>query len=296
MDSSTSSSETRPGFVSRYVAAFLIGLVVWGIAQMQAMRMLEGNWGKGESNFFSSLARVQNAAERPARVALVGSSITGRLPDRSSGFPEVVNVGIDGGSALDGLRAIDQGVIQVTDEVVIEINTLSVGLHAEGVQVAGSLSSPWFRAGLKFPAFAYRARPTGMFYSWARNRGTRPKPEDGGVLKEGFGLPAEPDRFQVPQFGPEEAARIDQISNLVLRAKSRGLKVTLVQYPPAKDEESVHFSMARVIAQRCKVPVWNLGDQIRPEAVEFTDAVHLTGGSAAEVLKVLIDVLDLPAG
>jgi hypothetical protein len=293
VDSFTSSSKKDAGFVWRYSTALLAGLAALVMVQAKATRALDGTWGKGESNFFSSLARLQNAAAKPAKVALVGSSITGRLPDRGSGFPGIVNVGIDGGSSFDGLRAIDEGIIQVTDEVVIEINTLSVGLHAEGVQVAGSLNSPWFRAGLKCPTLSYGSRPTGLFYSWARNRGVTAQSVHGEILRDGFSLPVRaPSR---PKLGAEEEARADQISNLVLAAKSKGLKVTLVQFPPAIAEESVPFAMGLAIAERCGVPIWNLGKEIQPGAVEFTDAVHLAPGSATKVLKTLIDVLDLPA-
>jgi hypothetical protein len=294
VDSFTSNSKTGAGFVWRYSAALVAGLVALVLIQTKATRALEGSWVKGESNFFSSLARVQNAAAKPARVALVGSSITGRLPDRGSGFPGIVNVGIDGGSAIDGLRAINEGIVQVTDEVIIEINTLTVGLYAEGVKVSGSLRSPWFRAGLQYPPLSYRSRPTGMFYSWARSREGAWESGQGNILRDGFSLPKL--GTSGPQLGAVEEARVAQISDLLSEARSKGLKVTLVQYPPAITEESVQYGMAMAISERSGVPIWNLGKEIQSGTVEFTDAVHLAPGSASKVLNTLIDVLDLPAG
>lgn len=295
MDSSTSNSEpaSQPISPVPYGAAFVVAAVLLFTGQFALIRKVDGRPGKGESNFFSSLARVQRACAAECEMALVGSSVTGRLPDRTAGIAGIANLGIDGGNGLDGLRAIEDGLVQVRRHVVIETNTLAVGLHAKDVQVSDGFDGLWFQLGKKFPLFSYSARPTSMIYLLARSRSSA----DAGAAAT---PPA------APSLGPEvitrlpelplpalEEGRVDRMCQGIETLKQRGILVTLVQYPPAANETSMEYRMAAAISARCQIPLWNLGRALPKDTYVLTDGIHLDARSAREVTELLHNALDL---
>lgn len=95
----------------RYPLILAITLALCFAAQSLALHLSGGRTAKSESNFFSSIGRIQAGAQGKPEVMVLGSSITGRLPDRTQGFHGWANMGCDGGSAVDALRAMDAGIL-----------------------------------------------------------------------------------------------------------------------------------------------------------------------------------------
>jgi len=152
-----------------YALTLTIALAACFGLQTLALHLVGGRTTKSESNFFSSIARIQTGAAEPvAKVFLAGSSLTGRFPSRTEEFPEVANMGCDGGSAAVVMRAIDKGILPLPPILVIEGNTLYREQGAGKSLVAQVMDSPWFSVGRKFPNLGATARPGRM-----RGRGCR---------------------------------------------------------------------------------------------------------------------------
>ena len=125
-----------------YPIAFPLLLAACFGVQTIALRLVGGKTVKSESNYFSSIARIQNANrenEVPPRVILLGSSMIARLGDRTASVPGVVNMGCDGGSAFITLRAIDRGELRAAPVIVVEANSLAIELQHRGKEIAESI-------------------------------------------------------------------------------------------------------------------------------------------------------------
>jgi hypothetical protein len=143
-----------------YPIAFLAVLAACFGAQTLALRMVGGRTVKSESNYFSSIARLQTGNREKARVLMLGSSMTARLSDRTKPIPGIVNLGCDGGSAVITLRAIDRGDLKAAPLIIVEANMLAFELEHRGKEIAESIGSDWFKLGTKFPNLSATARPT----------------------------------------------------------------------------------------------------------------------------------------
>lgn len=268
------------------VTGLVSSIFCCALIQTAFLRYNKGKSAKGESNYFSSLARVQNAAMAPARIALVGSSITARLPDRSQNFDDVVNLGIDGGCALDGLQLLCDQVVVVTDVVVVEVNTLAVGLHSSSVSVSDQDFGKWFVWGAKFPLLSYQARPSSQSYMFAKNVLSH----DSAPIAESWEIILKPEEFNqknLLSLENLESTRVDQLCHWIEILQQRGLKVVMLQYPPASGQLSKEFVMAENIARRCSVPLYDLGKLQEELNISFTDSVHMTSASAIQVSQLL---------
>jgi hypothetical protein len=145
--------------------AYLAILAACFGAQTLALRLFGGKTVKSESNYFSSIARIQNGDREEARVLMLGSSMIARLADRTQPIPGVANLGCDGGSAVITLRAIARGELKAAPLIVVEANSLSFELEHRGKEIAESIGSDWFKLGTKVPNLSATARPTAFVYS-----------------------------------------------------------------------------------------------------------------------------------
>ena len=124
---------------------------------------------KGESNYFSTLARLQTAADvKSPQIAFVGSSLTGRLP-MASLDRKAINLGCDGGSSLDSLLLLTSGSFSIPPVVVIEANVL----ESDSLSLHGITQSAWFRCGRRFPLVSAAYRPSSLLFQRLKERGPR---------------------------------------------------------------------------------------------------------------------------
>jgi len=150
----------------RYALTLALTLTACFGIQTLALHHVGGRTTKSESNFFSSIARIQTGAAEPvAKVFLAGSSLTGRFPSRTAEFPDVANLGCDGESAAVVMRAIDKGILPLPPVLVIEGNTLYREQTASESLVGTVMESQWFELGRNIPNLSATARPSAFAYS-----------------------------------------------------------------------------------------------------------------------------------
>ena len=264
------------------VTAFLLCLG----AQQWALRASGGRALKSESNFFSSLARIQAGIREPrAGIYLLGSSITGRLPDRSQGFEGVANLGCDGASAVDTLRAIDEGLLPPAPMMVIEGNTLHRAVSAPPTEIARAMHSPWFRIGESIPALGAGARPAAFAYSWLMTRKMgQVDGRDGPALPVGS-LP-EVALGQVA-LSEAESALVAELAQRIRRIESKGSRVLVAMMPPGVPPQSPNYRVPKALASLAGLAWWDLAENLPPSAIRLTDGVHMDPNTAAATLRSL---------
>lgn len=272
-----------------YALTLTLTLAACFALQSLALRASGGRTVKSESNFFSSVARIQTGLRGEPETLLLGSSITGRLPDRSGGFAGVANMGIDGGSAADTLRAIDRGIMACPPRMVVEGNTLyrAVG-HPPG-EVAVAMESGWFKIGRDIPNLGATARPSAFFYSWLMER------KHGGPAagdREGLPLatrPRVPEPAEAPVLDEAADGLVTELSGILERLKERGCRITLVFMPPGAAADSLNRRIPLAIACRAGVMWWDLNEELPEGSVRFTDGVHMSPSSASATMTTLLE-------
>lgn len=276
----------------RYALPFLITLALCFAAQSLALRTSGGRFAKSESNFFSSLGRIQAGASGKADAMVLGSSITGRLPDRAQGFPGWANMGCDGGSAVDALMAMDAGILPAAPRLVIEANTLQLALGGKPTEIGTAMKGIWFKVGMKVPALAAYARPSAFFYSKLLER------KIGGFdlsPGEDLGVTSSPQPVLNPtgtDLTPEQINLIQEVSGILGRLRERGSQAVMVWLPPARRDGSTPSAWILEMARESGVPYWDLGQLAVPGTVTLTDGVHMAAPSAARTMVSLKRILN----
>jgi hypothetical protein len=271
-----------------YVFILMVTLAACFAAQSLALRAVGGRTVKSESNYFSSLGRIQAGAGGSPGVMLLGSSITGRLPDRAQGFGDFANMGCDGGSAVDALRAMDRNLLPMAPVLVIEGNTLLRALDPKPSEVGLAMEKPWFQAGLRVPAISAYARPSAFFYSILLAR----KIGGFGPSGEGDGLKVDsrPRVLTVPPAGELRTAErvlLDELVPLVKRLQERGCRPVFVWLPPGREKGSAPPPWLAALVVETGSEWWDLGTEADPALVELTDGVHMAAPSAARTVTSL---------
>ncbi len=262
------------------------------VLQAFALRAVGGRTAKSESNFFSSLGRIQAGAQGKPELMILGSSITGRLPDRAQGFPRVANMGCDGGSAVDALRAMDEGILPSAPLLVIEANTLQLALKEEPTEIGQAMRAPWFKVGLRVAALSAYARPAAFFYSKLLAR--RIGDFSVGGSEADLGVESRPREVtnspQVTVTDREEEL-IDEMAAIIKRLQAKGSRAVIVWLPPARGDQSAPPLWILELAQRSGSPYWDLGQEAAPGTVTLTDGVHMAAPSATRTMVSLMKVM-----
>lgn len=275
----------------RYILIQFLTLSVCFFGQSSALRAVGGRTIKSESNFFSSVGRIQAAAHGECELMVLGSSIAGRLPDRAQGFAGTANMGCDGGSAVDALRAMDEGILPTAPILIVEANTLGLALNAESTEIAAAMRRPWFKVGLKVPALAAYSRPAAFFYSklLARRTGSFKQAGD-----DDLGVSSRPVMI-AGSTGEALTARqrqlIQEVSGILGRLRAKGSEAKFVWLPPARANASAAPSWILELARQSAVPYWDLGQDVLPGTVILTDGVHMDSSSGARTMASLMKLL-----
>jgi len=278
----------------RYAIYFILALSICFSFQSLALHLSGGRTAKSESNFFSSIGRIQAGAQGKPEAMLLGSSVTGRLPDRAQGYEGWANMGCDGGSAVDALRAMDEGILPSAPMLVIEANTLQLALKKEPTEIGQAMRAPWFKVGLHLPALSAYARPAAFFYSklLARRIGdfsAAGSEADLGVASRPREVTTAP---QVALTHREEEL-IAEVAAIIQRLKAKGSRAFLVWLPPARGDQSAPPPWILELARRSGSPYWDLGQEAAPGTVTLTDGVHMAAPSAARTMVSLMKRLSL---
>ncbi len=279
-----------------YVSGLLASMLLCFAMQTGAGKLLPH--GKGESNYFSSLARLQEAV-KPADCLIIGSSMTGRLPDRHQGLAGWANAGIDGGSAMDGLLALNQGLLPTPRVLVIELNSLSVSLTKRHSELLDAMQSPWFDLCSRVPWLSARWRPSSMLY--AALLGIQDQSE--GAQLPAYSVSARPERLnqedvthKISQNATtEELSLVRELRESLLRIKRHGCEVWLVWLPPGRSEARSAAGWTELVAIETQSPWWDLGRAVPADQVFLTDGIHMRADSAWRTMKTIKQVLDSSA-
>jgi hypothetical protein len=278
--------------IQRFYAGIIFGFLVCLSIQSAAYFLCHGGSAKSESNYFSTLSRFQGAVAPGAALAVTGSSLSGRLPGRESGNQDVANLGSDGGTPLDGLTLLDEGLVGRPSWIVLETNTLfSSGCLVETPAVGGARGF-WFRIGGVMPLLGASARPTGMLYGQLLGR------KWVGVAMA-FKLhqltsPVPPAALGDEDLNGFELERIRRLGTSLLKAQQNGTRILMVRYPAGPLKPRQIDEMNTVIArlhQLTGAPYLDLSSEVPRAELVFTDNVHLGPESAARVLATLREVI-----
>jgi len=270
----------------RYLTGFIVIFAACLGLQTVALRLSGGKTLKSESNYFSSVARIQTETQGDPKVMLLGSSITGRLGDRAEKIEGVANLGCDGGSAMVTLRAMDEGILPAAPVMIIEANTLAYELEHRGREIGTAIRSDWFKVGLKAPNLGATARPTAFAYSWLMARKA-----EGGVASGSEVLPitSKPrvlDPATLPALDEKSTALVGEMAGILSRLKRKGSEISIVMLPGVpKDFPRKEIAVA--LACKSGVPWWDLTEGLPENAVAFTDGLHLDAPGAQKVMNTL---------
>jgi hypothetical protein len=273
----------------RYLLFLSLTLAVCFGFQTYALNAVGGRTTKSESNFFSSIARIQTGVGDNPRIMLLGSSMTGRFPDRSSGFDGVSSLGCDGSSAVDTLRAMDRGELPYAPILVIEGNTFYRAVGSNKSEIAQAIASPWFEIGINTPQLSASARPAAFAYSrlLAAKIGRSEGP-DGRLL------PVSTKALvctETQHLAKNEGHLICEMEAIFMRLQNKGVKLMIVILPPGKSKDTPNVRLPAEISRRTKVPLLDLTDSLPKDSVRFTDGVHMDPQSADAALRTILKAL-----
>jgi hypothetical protein len=244
-----------------------------------------GRTTKSESNYFSSIARLQSGSRGAPQVMFLGSSITGRLPDRSRGFEGVANLGCDGGSAMETLRAMDAGIIPRAPYLIVEGNTLWRAVGAKETEIAKAMHQRWFRTGVAVPNLSAAGRPSSMAYTLLLERKLG---AGGGPGIAPFEVTTRPTLNPVQQpTGQEEDALLEEATGILHRLTAAGSRITIIMFPPGAEPTSPNRRLPEELARRAGLPFWDLANAIPPGMVKFTDGVHMDPTCATAAVRTI---------
>lgn len=270
----------------RYLAGFVVIFAACLGLQTVALRLAGGKTLKSESNYFSSIARIQTETQGNPEVMLLGSSMTGRLGDRASKIAGVANLGCDGGSAMVTLRAMDEGILPTAPVLIIEANTLAYELENRGKEIAAAIHSDWFKVGMKHPNLGATARPAAFGYSWLMARKS-----EGGVATgdEPLAITSKPrvlDTASAPVLDEKSTTLVDEMAGILGRLKAKGCDITLILLPGVP-KDFPKKEIATALACKSGVPWWDLTEGLPDGVVGFSDGLHLDAPSAQKVMITL---------
>lgn len=259
--------------------------------QALALRAVGGRTIKSESNFFSSLGRIQAGVQGSPEVMLLGSSITGRLPDRAQGFGQLANMGCDGGSAADTIRAIHEGRLPRAPIILVEANALHIAMLDES-EVASAMHRPWFKLGLKIPLLSAYARPAAFLYSPLLARRTGNYGQAGGEHLNLTSMPGPaPDHWKATSLNPRENEITEELSGRIRDLTAAGSRVILVWLPPARPNGTRLQSWLKQLILDSGAEWWDLGQQADGDLIRLTDGVHMDAPSAGRTANSIIQAL-----
>lgn len=276
-----------------YTLTLALALAACFGLQSLALHLVGGRTTKSESNFFSSIARIQTGAAAPiVKIYLLGSSLTGRFPSRSEEFPDVANLGCDGESAAIVMRAIDKGTLPLPPVLVIEGNTLYRELDSGPGMVSSVIESQWFRLGRKVPNIGATARPSAFAYSILLERKIGNTDMGEREMLPTDAIPAIPPASYTHPLSRRGLEVIRELSEMAARFRSRGCHMLIVQLPPGAKPGAVNTRIPYEFSRESGIPLLDLSKDLPPGAVRYTDGVHMAPASAAAALRSILNALE----
>lgn len=269
----------------RYSAIFLIVTASCFVLQAVALHRVGGRTTKSESNYFSSIGRIQAGAIGEPEVMLLGSSITGRLPDRTNGYEGFANMGCDGGNAVSILHAIDKGLLPSAPVLIVEANTLNQALDGLESEIGIAITRTWFKVGVSLPCFSAYARPSAFVYSKLLKRkigqfGSAGDKADLNISTNPVVL-----EKQAKATHEEERDLINDLLPVIQRLRERGIRIVFIWLPPERQTGYPVPPWIKSLVFQSGSEWWDLGADAEPNLVTLTDGIHMSAESAALTIR-----------
>lgn len=248
---------------------------------------VRGKWlpySKGESNFFSSLARSQAALHSEAPIAVLGSSITGRVPGVEAGNPSIANFGADGQTFQEGLSWM------VSREksfslIVFETNKI----HGVPKDLPTKNLTFWRKLGARVPEISAYSRPSARLYSLLRGDSLAHHHES---------MPLHPVGTHIQQtenndpFVPSEEEQ--NLLALCKQLQEQGSRIALVEYPAGvgyNDSLPARKPFILWLSRCLSVDFYDYSAKEYKDMVSHTDSVHLDSTSAVKFANTFHQIL-----
>lgn len=275
----------------RYTLICATSLAVLFALQALALHMVGGRTIKSESNFFSSVGRIQAGVKGSPEIMLLGSSITGRLPDRAQGFDGLANMGCDGGSAADTLRAIHEGRLPQASVLLVEANALHIALNGES-EVASAIQGIWFQAGLRFSCLSAYARPSAFLYSLLlAHRTGNYGPAGGDDLGAGVPPGPPPAEWEPVNLTGKQREICTELTARIRDLRQAGCRIIMVWLPPARQNGIPPMPWIRQLVMDSGCEWWDLGQMASEQRVRLTDGVHMDAPTAGRTANSIITAI-----
>lgn len=240
-------------------------------------------YSKGESNFFSSRARSQAALYSDAKIVLLGSSITGRIPNCDSGNNLIANFGADGKTFESGFSWLYQRGVRTGDFIFIETNMIHGMTNSDFPPI-----TQWENLGAKIPLLRANYRPSGLLYSLLRNY--RDADDKIRTSIQDFDYKAFL-RMDGSVFEPD-ASHADLLAQLK-KIKQSGANIIFVEYPSGRRSlESMQNRLPLILWLRKEldIPFYDFTSMLGNNKITLSDGVHLDSKSAYAFAEILAKI------
>ncbi len=247
------------------------------------------------SNVVTNLIRIE-ALDRvtPPYFVLAGSSMTGRIPERLAeevAGLQVVNLGLDGCGAADGLRYL-LNKTELPAVVMMEGNTINARNEENAQTVDEQFHGFGAIAHSHVPFMRYRERPVDLLYSWLYYRKMASDAGAGNFSGDAGGILILPALQQPPVVLPDLNERdvlqgeMESLEALVLTLRGRGVRFYVFMLPDNKRDRSEQYLAVRWLTAKLAIPFLDL--KLPHESnLTYSDSVHLDVPSASRVARAL---------
>jgi hypothetical protein len=267
----------------KFYRIFLLSFLLLGVLQSLSVR---GRWlpyQKGASNFFSSTARAQAGLVSNAPIALLGSSIAGRIPGVESGNSLIANFGVDGNTFQQGLKWIKLKEKPYA-MIIIETNMI------HGISSEHRLDSIpfWQKMGIAIPEAAAYARPSARIYSMLRN-----KNDHFDANKSLIPLPQSSKQQGIDLVNYSATSEQKNLLGLLMNWKKQGSEIVFVEFPSGERSKNSYPQRKPWIAwlsQNLDAPFYDFSCAIYHKSFTLSDGVHLDQKSAIIFANTLSEI------
>lgn len=244
-------------------AAGMVALNAGWKATQEARQLV---W-KSESNYFSTLARVE-AAQQAGRKPLLflGSSRTGRITGAESAALPWNAVGIDSSSAAEGLSLLLNGTLPAADVAAVEMNNFFEDIPP--VLADGGQASP-----LR-PVFTRAShRTVALIYSELRGQHADTTPPT-----QRFELTSTPQGDKPQGWSAHDEARLQLLCRVQCEC---GVRILPLLLPcPNGQMDNGTAAKAAYAAAVLQAPLLDLNSLQQPAHITFTDNTHMSNDAA----------------
>ncbi len=278
--------------ITRFSVSLVFTILLLAMIHLGIIRWGKIDGVKEHSNYFSSLSRIETAMNVvTADIAICGSSLSGRLPASEN----IINLGVDGGSAGQSLNILKNGKFSKPNIICIEANSLySDTLEQEDkiVDVVNSITFNWRRG---VTLFQSHNRPTGLFYKVIRSKfmpnNQRPsgnnevKNIEIGIPSEGFSVVENVDWVKKSSFNK----CVQQLRHI----KNNGVETLVIVWIPngvgSGDRKESLKNYAKAVAGETRAYFIDLEGLETNGSIQYSDGVHLSPSSAEYTQECLLN-------